>query len=123
MLLALTPEYQVSTGPESRQVTCPATAAQIKNFAFCQHLQEIHTRLTGTASSLPAVAADLLSPSLGVIYGVACDSVTALFQSMLDRLESCILQIHEQDFSGHGMDAAMDNNASAYMDELPFISD
>ena len=118
MLLAERAEYQVSTGPESRQVTGPATAAQIKNFALCQHLQEIHTRLTGTASSLPAVAADLLSRPLSVIYGVACDAVTALFQSMLDRLESCILQIHEQDFSYHGMDATIDNNASAYMDEL-----
>jgi conserved oligomeric Golgi complex subunit 5 len=37
---------------------------------------------------------------------------------MLDRLESCILKMHEQDFAGQGMDAAMDNNASAYMEEL-----
>lgn len=37
---------------------------------------------------------------------------------MRDRLEACILQIHEQNFGVHGMDAAMDNNASSYMDEL-----
>lgn len=37
---------------------------------------------------------------------------------MLDRLESCILKIHEQNFGAHGMDAAMDNNSSPYMEEL-----
>ncbi|KAJ6820005.1 conserved oligomeric Golgi complex subunit 5 [Iris pallida] len=118
MLLAERAEYQISTGPESRQVTGPALPAQLKNFALCQHLQEVHTRLSTTVASLPNVAADVLSPSLGVIYGVACDSVTSLFQSMLDRLESCILQIHEQDFGGNGMDMTMDNSASSYMDEL-----
>ncbi|XP_072984460.1 conserved oligomeric Golgi complex subunit 5 [Typha latifolia] len=118
LLLAERAEYQVSTGPEARQVTGPATPAQLKNFTLCQHLQEIHTRISSIALMLPSVAADVLSPSLGVIYGVACDSVTSLFQSMLDRLESCILQIHEQDFGVHGLDAAMDNNASVYMEEF-----
>ncbi|XP_010924233.1 conserved oligomeric Golgi complex subunit 5 [Elaeis guineensis] len=118
LLLAERAEYQISTGPEARQVTGPATPAQLKNFALCQHLQEIHTRISSTVSSLPTVASDVLSPSLGVIYGVACDSVTSLFQAMLDRLESCIIQIHEQDFGDQGMDAAMDNNASAYMEEF-----
>ncbi|XP_020684628.1 conserved oligomeric Golgi complex subunit 5 [Dendrobium catenatum] len=118
LLLAERAEYQISAGPEARQVTGPANPAQIKNFALCQHLQEIHTRISSITAALPTVAADVLSPSLGVIYGVACDSVTSLFQSMLDRLESCILQIHDQDFGSHGMDASMDNNASSYMDEL-----
>ncbi|THU47435.1 hypothetical protein C4D60_Mb09t15480 [Musa balbisiana] len=95
LLLAERAGYQVSTGPEARQLTGHATAAQIKNFALCQHLQEIHTRILDTTSSLPSIASDVLSPSLGVVYGVACDSVTSLFQAMLDRLESCIQQIHE----------------------------
>jgi conserved oligomeric Golgi complex subunit 5 len=94
------------------------TPAQLKNFALCLHLQEVHTSISSVLSTLPNVASEVLSPSLGVIYGVACDSVTSLFQAMLDRLESCILKMHEQDFAGHGMDAAMDNNASAYMEEL-----
>lgn len=37
---------------------------------------------------------------------------------MLDRLESFIIQIHEQDFGDQGMDGVMDNNASAYMEEF-----
>ncbi|XP_022722327.1 conserved oligomeric Golgi complex subunit 5 isoform X1 [Durio zibethinus] len=118
LLIAERAEYQISTGPEARQVSGPATPAQVKNFALCQHLQEIHTRITSMISGLPTIAADVLSPSLGAIYGVACDSVTSLFQAMIDRLESCILQIHDQNFSALGVDAAMDNNASPYMEEL-----
>ncbi|OVA16463.1 Conserved oligomeric Golgi complex subunit 5 [Macleaya cordata] len=117
-LLAERAEYQISTGPEARQVTGPATPSQLKNFTLCQHLQEIHTRISSTMLSLPSVASDVLSPSLGAIYGVACDSVTSLFQAMLDRLEACLLQMHEHNFGVHGMDAAMDNSASPYMEEL-----
>lgn len=112
------PLWQISTGPEARQVNDPATQAQLKNFMLCQHLQEIHTRISSMITGLPAIAAEVLSPSLGAIYGVACDSVTSLFQAMLDRLEACILQIHEQNFAVLGVDAAMDNNASPYMEEL-----
>ncbi|XP_004248215.2 conserved oligomeric Golgi complex subunit 5 [Solanum lycopersicum] len=118
LLLSERTEYQISAGPEARQITGPATPAQVKNFALCQHLQEIHTRISSMVAGLPAIATDILSPALGSIYGVAGDSVTPLFQSMLDRLESCILQIHDQNFGSLGMDAAMENNASPYMEEL-----
>lgn len=110
--------WQISTGPESRQVGGPATPAQLKNFTLCQHLQDVHTRISSILKGMPSIAADVLSASLGALYGVACDSVTALFQAMLDRLESCILQIHDHNFGVLGMDAAMDNNASPYMEEL-----
>ncbi|KDP43399.1 hypothetical protein JCGZ_26554 [Jatropha curcas] len=118
LLLAERAEYQISTGHEARQITGPATPAQVKNFALCQHLQEVHTRISSMISGLHSIAAEVLSPSLGAIYGVARDSVTPLFKAMVDRLESCILQIHEQKFGVLGMDAAMDNNASPYMEEL-----
>ncbi|KAG6774426.1 hypothetical protein POTOM_021779 [Populus tomentosa] len=118
LLLTERVEYQISAGHEARQITGPATAAQIRNFALCQHLQEIHTRISSMIAGLPTIAVDVLSPALGAIYGVARDSVTPLFKAMNDRLESCILQIHDQNFGSHGMDAAMDNNASPYMEEL-----
>ncbi|KAG9439155.1 hypothetical protein H6P81_019320 [Aristolochia fimbriata] len=117
-LLAERAEFQISTGPEARQVTGPATQSQLKNFTLCQHLQEVHTRISTTMSELPAIASDVLSPSLSRVYGVACDSVTSLFQAMLDLLENCILQIHDQNFSVQGLDAAVDNSASPYMEEL-----
>lgn len=110
---------QISTGPESRQVTGPANPSQLKNFALCQHLQEIHTRISTITSSFSSVAADVLSNSVGVIYRIACDSVTSLFQSMLDRLDSFILQIHDQNFGPHGTDnSSIDGSASSYMDDL-----
>lgn len=118
LLVAQRAEYQISTGPEARQITSAATQAQMKNFTLCQHLQEIHTRVTLMVKGLPSIAAEVLSSSLGTIYGVACDSVTSLFQAMLERLESCILKIHDQNFGALGMDAAMDNNSSPYMEEL-----
>ncbi|KAK8931432.1 hypothetical protein KSP39_PZI016932 [Platanthera zijinensis] len=118
LLLAERAEYQISAGPEARQVNGPVNPAQLKNFNLCQHLQEIHARISTIASTLPQLAADVLSQSLDVIYGVACGSVTSLFQSMLDRLESCILQIHDQDFGADGSDSTMHNSASSYMDEL-----
>nr|XP_009783936.1 PREDICTED: conserved oligomeric Golgi complex subunit 5 isoform X2 [Nicotiana sylvestris] len=117
-VLLLDEVMQISTGPEARQITGAATPAQLKNFALYQHLQEIHTRISSMVAGLPTIATDILSPALGSIYGVAGDSVTSLFQAMLDRLESCILQIHGQNFGSLGMDAAMDNNASPYMEEL-----
>ncbi|XP_021735289.1 conserved oligomeric Golgi complex subunit 5-like [Chenopodium quinoa] len=118
ILLAERAEYQISTGPEARQITGPATPAQLKNFMLCQHLQEIHTRISASLSKLPREASEVLSPSLGAVYAVACDSVESLFQAMLDRLQSCILQIHDHNFGVVGMDAAMDNNASPYMEDL-----
>lgn len=84
---------------------------------LCQHLQEVHSRVTSIVLGLPAVAAEVLSASLGAIYGVACDSLTSLFQAMVERLESCILQIHDQNFGDQGTDSA-DNATSSYMDEL-----
>ncbi|KAJ8471990.1 hypothetical protein OPV22_026333 [Ensete ventricosum] len=117
LLLAESDEHQVSTGPEARQVTGHATAAQIKNFALCQRLQDPYSHFGHYLFTSKYIASDVVSPSLGLIYGIACDSVT-LFQAMLDRLESCILQIHEQDYGAERMDAAMDNIASSYVDEL-----
>jgi hypothetical protein len=116
-LIAQRAEYQISTGPEARQTTGPATPAQLKNFTLCQHLQDIHMQISSTVNSLPSIASEVLSPSLGTIYGVACDSITSLFQSMLERLESCILQIHHQNFGSNVIDTN-NTNSSAYMEEL-----
>ncbi|XP_013591862.1 PREDICTED: conserved oligomeric Golgi complex subunit 5-like isoform X1 [Brassica oleracea var. oleracea] len=115
--LAQRAECQISTGPETRQITGPATSTQIRNFTLSQHLQGIHTYISSMVADLPSIAADVLSPHLGAIYAAACEPVTPLFKAMRDQLESCILQIHDQNF---GVDdaAALDNNSSPYMEEL-----
>lgn len=117
-LLAEKFEYQIATGPESRQVIGPAMPVQIKNFSVCLQLQEVYSRINTLISSMPQSAADMLSPSLGAINGVASDSITPLFQAMVERLEHIILQVHEQNFGLDGADAGIDDRGSKYMEEL-----
>lgn len=94
-----------------------ATPLQIKNFSVCLQLQEVHSRISAMVSSMPK-AAEVLSPSLGAINGVASDSVTQLFQAMVERLEDIILQVHEQNFGSEGADTGIDDRSSKYMEEL-----
>jgi conserved oligomeric Golgi complex subunit 5 len=51
---------------------------------------------------------------------VACNPVRRLFESMLEKLKSCIIQMHEQDFGGQTTDDGelFGNSASPYMEEL-----
>ncbi|CAM6084183.1 unnamed protein product [Calypogeia fissa] len=117
-LVAEKAEYQISTGPDSRQVSQSATPLQLKNFTLCLHLQEVHGRINSMLTSLPPSASDTLSAALGSIYGVAFDSITPLFKAMVEKLEGCILQIHDQDFSSDTMDPEVGDGASKYMDDL-----
>ncbi|KAL3695831.1 hypothetical protein R1sor_009907 [Riccia sorocarpa] len=118
-LLAERSEYQISAGPDSRQVSGPATPLQIKNFTLCLHLQEVHSRLSTMLASLPPAASETLSAAMGSIYGVALDSITPLFRSMVEKLESCILQIHDQNFSSDTMDYVEgEDSTSKYMEDL-----
>ncbi|KAH7424625.1 hypothetical protein KP509_11G016500 [Ceratopteris richardii] len=111
-------EYQIATGPESRQVLGPATPVQTKNFSVCLQLQEVYSRINSMLSSMPQSAADVLSPSLGAINGVASDSITPLFKVMVERLEQIILQIHDQNFGSDSADTGIDDRSSKYMEEL-----
>lgn len=111
-------EIQTATGAESRQVMGPLTAQQLKNITLCLQLQDVHSRVTSLLVGLPSAASEVLSPSLGSLYGVASDCITALFNAMLERLENCILQIHEQSFAADYMDAGMGNGCSKYMEDV-----
>lgn len=110
--------FQTATGPESRQVMGPLTGQQLKNITLCLQLQDVHARVTSMLVGLPSAAIEVLSPSLGSLYGVASDCITALFKAMQERLESCILQIHEQNFATDDMDAGMGNGCSKYMKDV-----
>lgn len=117
-LLAERAEYQTATGPESRQVMGPLTAQQQKNITLCLQLQDVHSRVTSMLVGLPSAAIEVLSPSLGSLYRVASDCITALFKAMLERLENCLLQIHEQSLATEDMDARMGNGCSKYMEDV-----
>eukprot|EP00850_Spirogloea_muscicola_P018813 SM000176S03144 [mRNA] locus=s176:243275:249137:+ [translate_table: standard] len=112
-LLAERSEYQVATGPDARQVAGPATPSQQRNFALCLLLQDTHQRITSLLAALPVEGEDVLSPSLGAIYGVASESVEPIFMAMRERIESSLLQMHDQDFGGSNIG----DSSSPYMED------
>ncbi|XP_002985481.2 conserved oligomeric Golgi complex subunit 5 [Selaginella moellendorffii] len=114
-LFAEKAEYQLATGPDARQVTGPATPSQLKNFALCHHLQDVHHRLSSMLTGLSPSAADILSPSLGAVYGVAVDTVNPLFKAMAERLEKSILEMQGLDFNS---DMTVDDERPKYMQEI-----
>lgn len=67
---------------------------------------------------LPSATIEVLSPSLGALHGVASDCITPLFKAITERLENCILQIHEQSFAEMDMDGGMGNGCSKYMEDV-----
>lgn len=111
-------DVQTATGLESRQVMGPVTPQQLKNITLCLQLQDVHTRLSALLAGLPSAASEVLSASLGAVYGVASDCITPLFKAMVERLENCILQIHDQSFSLEDMEANMGNGCSKYMEDV-----
>ncbi|CAI7831282.1 unnamed protein product [Closterium sp. NIES-54] len=98
-LLAERCEYQVATGPESRQVLAPCSPAQQRNISLCVLLGAVHTRCMQLLARLPEEADSVMEAGVGSVHGVAMDAVAPLFKAMRDRIEACLLQIHQQDFS------------------------
>ncbi|CAI5457681.1 unnamed protein product [Closterium sp. Yama58-4] len=98
-LLAERCEYQVATGPESRQVLGPCSPAQQRNISLCVLLGAVHTRCMQLLARLPEEADSVMEAGVGSVHGVAMDAVAPLFKAMRDRIEACLLQIHQQDFS------------------------
>ncbi|GBG91815.1 hypothetical protein CBR_g53704, partial [Chara braunii] len=117
-LLAQKSEYQVVTGPDVRQVTGPATGAQIKNISLSLSLQDCHQRVSVIAANLPPPGTELLSASLGSIYGVASDAITPLFTAMVEMVESSILQMHDYSFGSDEVEVDTETGSSRYMQEV-----
>ncbi|CAI5522758.1 unnamed protein product, partial [Closterium sp. Naga37s-1] len=147
---------QVATGPESRQVLAPCSPAQQRNISLCVLLGAVHTRCMQLLARLPEEADSVMEAGVGSVHGVAMDAVAPLFKllarlpeeadsvmeagvgsvhgvamdavaplfkagvgsvhgvamdavaplfklglyhAMRDRIEACLLQIHQQDFS------------------------
>lgn len=71
------------TGPDARQVSGPATAAQRRNGALCVLLQEVHGRTTALLEEYPEEVDEVLAPGLKAVLNVALDSVSPLFKVRL----------------------------------------
>ncbi|CAI5475819.1 unnamed protein product [Closterium sp. Yama58-4] len=91
--------FQVATGPESRQVLGPCSPAQQRNIALCVLLGAVHARCMRLLARLPEEADAVMEAGVGSVHGVAMDAVAPLFKAMRDRIEACLLQIHQQDFA------------------------
>jgi len=64
---------------------------------------------------LPTAAPEVLSASFGAVYGVASDCITPLFKAIVEKLESYILQIHDQSFASEDN---VGDDCSMYMEEV-----
>ncbi|KAH9576128.1 hypothetical protein CY35_01G146200 [Sphagnum magellanicum] len=114
-LFAEKAECQTFTGLDIRQVTGPINPQQLKNFTLCLYLQDVHARISSMLVGLPSAAPEVLSASLGAVYGVASDCITPLFKAIVEKLESCILQIHDQSFASEDN---VGDGCSKYMEEV-----
>ena len=101
--------YEVSKDPTEKQaVNCTVHSFSL-NFDHClrwarSEFESLFEKTLAVMNAIVAVSllrismitglatidAVVLSSVLGAIYGVACDSVSSLFQAMIDPLESCI---------------------------------
>ncbi|CAM6070594.1 unnamed protein product [Sphagnum tenellum] len=114
-LFAEKAECQTFTVLDIRQVTGPITPQQLKNFTLCLYLQDVHARISSMLVGLPTAAPEVLSASLGAVYGVASDCITPLFKAIVEKLESYILQIHDQSFASEDN---VGDDCSKYMEEV-----
>lgn len=71
---------QVATGPDARQVSGPATAAQQRNLSLCSLLSEVHIHMVETVAELPPQMDDVVGAGIGAVHGVAMDAVAPLFK-------------------------------------------
>ncbi|KAK3243297.1 hypothetical protein CYMTET_47037 [Cymbomonas tetramitiformis] len=111
-------EYQLATGPEARQVSGPCTSSQQKNLQLCALLQDVHHAFTGMLNRLPASAIQSLQSALTNLEGVVRECLTPLFKALGERFDSCLLKMHEENFSTSESSKAGTTNCSEYMEEL-----
>ncbi|KAK6142281.1 hypothetical protein DH2020_022629 [Rehmannia glutinosa] len=79
--LKLYNRIHISTGPEARQITGPATPSQLKNFTLYQHLQEIHhdnVHVSTTAHCCRWTPC----PRPSAIHGVAVEQLGAPYRAL-----------------------------------------
>ena len=99
----------MNPSPDARQVSGPATSAQIRNAALCLLLQELWVRLTAmlppgtmppgtmppgaarTTLQLPPGSREVLEGGLAAIHDVASEAVTPLFTVKETETTSIVL--------------------------------
>uniref|UniRef100_A0A8C5R7Q9 Conserved oligomeric Golgi complex subunit 5 n=1 Tax=Leptobrachium leishanense TaxID=445787 RepID=A0A8C5R7Q9_9ANUR len=115
-------EQLLSTQGEASQVIGPLTEGQRRNVAVVNSLYRLHQsilKLISGQSSLPAAAEHTILASLQIIYNLMGSAVQPLLNSVGDSVESIIITMHQEDFSGDLSNPGKpDIPCSLYMKEL-----
>ncbi|KAG1656205.1 Conserved oligomeric Golgi complex subunit 5 [Nymphon striatum] len=122
-------EQQLSTDGEASQVIGPQNVGQALNCNIVNTLELFHQQVISVIESLtqyPVEAKAVINEALVLVILLMKSAVQPLISSISDAIESIILTMHNEDFSGPapGGDAMMaDTPCSLYMKELQsFIS-
>lgn len=114
-------EYALATGPETRQVSGPATPAQQRNFAICSAIEEVMGALAAILPKLPPEAGETLGKAVSALDGLASETLQPLFKALVEQAEAAVLKMHDDKNLGadHGIDiGAGITGCSPYMDDL-----
>ncbi|CAH2275779.1 conserved oligomeric Golgi complex subunit 5 [Pelobates cultripes] len=115
-------EQLLSTQGEASQVIGPLTEGQRRNVAVVNSLYRLHQsiqKLLSSQSSLAAAAEQTISASLQIIYNLMGSAIQPLLNSVGDSVESIIITMHQEDFSGELSNSGKpDVPCSLYMKEL-----
>jgi hypothetical protein len=93
-------EYACAAGPEARQVTGPASAAQARTLAAATALEAAHAALAPFLPALPPAAADALAPALARLHACAADALAPLFRAAAERAEAAVAGMHGEAWGG-----------------------
>lgn len=111
-------EMMAAGGPELRTVGNTCTAAQARNIALCNALQELHRSMAALAPRLPGPAALALLGPVDAIQAAALDLVAPLFRAMVDAAQERILRVHGLNLGAdEGAEGAV-VETSMYMQDL-----
>jgi len=90
-------DYYIVKTPDTKQVTSIPSSAQLKNFAMCGILSDVHSFIVHNVMTiLPSDAALELTPALQDMFAIATDTLQPLFHTMTTRLEETIASVHDE---------------------------
>jgi hypothetical protein len=93
-------EYACAAGPEARQVTGSASAAQARTLAAATALEAAHAALAPFLPALPPAAAHALAPALARLHACSADALAPLFRAAAERAEGAVAGMHAEAWGG-----------------------
>lgn len=126
VMMAGKAEYMAGSGPDLRAVATPCNAAQLRNIALCNCLQEVHRSAAGMLGRLPPAAAEALAGPLAELQAAAVAAVAPIFRALVEGMEEALVHMHSTPAyaGGTGSSAAGAGAAgAALVDTSPYMHD